>query len=91
LGIFLAVSVPASAATIYGKQPRQAVASNPDGNSVPVHIYFAKGRPVVDQIPNGEIIEVMPGFSPDGKYNHVVYSDGNKLGWVLGKHITITK
>jgi len=91
MGMFLALSVPASAATIYGRAPQEAIAANPDGASVPVHIYFAKGRPVVDYIPNGEEIEVLPGFAPDGKYNRVVYDNGNKAGWVLGKHIKIVK
>ena len=91
LGVFLALSMPASAATIYTKAPQEAIAANPDGNSVPVHLYFVKGKPAVDSIPNGELIEVLPGFSPDGKYNRVVYANGEKAGWVLGKHIQIVK
>ena len=91
LVVFLASSLSASAATIYSREPQQAVATNADGKFVPVHNYFAKGKPAVDRIPNGEIIEVLPGFSPDGKYNHVVYDNGNKAGWVLGQYIKIIK
>lgn len=55
-------------------------------DSVTVHDYFTKGKPVIGSIPNGEKVQLIT-FSPDGKYYRVLYSGGEKAGWVLAKYL----
>lgn len=67
--------------------PKIYVVSVSDKDYAEVRDYFRKGKPVIDTLPNGAEVELLPSFSPDGKYNHVLYNEGKNAGWILGKDL----
>lgn len=68
-------------------KPKIAVVTVSNGDKATVHEYFKQGKPVLDTLPDGEAVVVLQGFSPDGKYNHIMYAKGTKSGWILGKYL----